>query len=323
MQKKQRITKLTEQTIKSDLNLENLFQNFYELKKVQGMSERTLEDYRKTFSKFFKLPKVTNELKLKEIILRFFEPLSHKAPATYNVPYSNLNTFFNWCVEQEYIKKNPLKVLGLKKKKDEGRARHIEEDIIKKLLDSIDLTTYAGLRDYSLILLTLDTGIRPKEAFGLTIDDIDLSYNKITIRKEVAKTRTSRILPITPQTSQILKRLISFKLEYWVNYVFLTNEGGQMNIVRWDRRLRDYSERIKSKITPYDLRHSFAIMFLRNNGNLFALQQTMGHTDLEMTKRYVKLASNDLQTQHTLASPVNNFLKRTTRVQKLFKTPPK
>lgn len=64
--------------------------------------------------------------------------------------------------------------MGLKKKRDEGRIRHIEENAIKKLLEVIDLTTFAGLREYVTILLTLDTGIRPKEAFSLRISDIVL-----------------------------------------------------------------------------------------------------------------------------------------------------
>lgn len=45
----------------------------------------------------------------------------------------------------------------------------------------------------------------------------------------------------------------------------------------------------------------------------------MGHANLSMSQRYVKLADSDLKDQHIIASPVNNFLKRTTRIQKIFK----
>lgn len=302
-------------------NFEILIKNFILFKKAQGISERTLKDYNTTFKTFRSFSNITDfDIdEIKEELLHFFSNKSYKAPATYNVPYSNLNAFFNWMVRETYIPENPLKALGLKKKKDEGRIRHIEEDVIRRLLSVIDLTSYAGLRDYAIILLTLDTGIRPKEAFSLRISDIDFHHNTLTIRKEIAKTRTSRILPLSIQTIEVLNRLVSVKLPEWEDYLLLTADGLPMSINRWEKRMEGYSKKIGCKITPYDLRHTFAIMFLRNNGNVFALQHELGHTDLTMTKRYVKLANSDIREQHSIASPVNKFVKRTTRIQKLFR----
>lgn len=90
-----------------------------------------------------------------------------------------------------------------------------------------------------------------------------------------------------------------------------------MSIDRWEKRMKSYSKIINHKIIPYDLRHSFAIMFL--NGNIFVLQHELGHTDITMTKRNVRLTQSDIKEQHCTASPVNVFVKRTTRIQKLFK----
>lgn len=54
-------------------------------------------------------------------------------------------------------------------------------------------------------------------------------------------------------------------------------------------RLKMYSKTLKTSIRPYNLRHAFALQFLRNGGHTLALQRTLGHTDLTMTKRYVAL----------------------------------
>lgn len=256
-----------------------------------------------------------NERNLKE----YFKGKSNKALATFNIPYVNLHCFFEWCVNGDYLDKNPLKELGLKKKKDVGKVRHVEEDVIKKLIDLPTLNTYAGLRDYAIIVLTLDTGIRPSEAFELVTDDIDFMHFTVKIRRETAKTRVERILPISHQTAEILRRFISVKPDDWDDYLFFTVEGNKMNLNRWQKRLEIYSEVIGYKVTPYMLRHTFSILFLRNGGNAFALQTVLGHTDLTMTKRYVKLMEGDVKQQHALATPVNRFIKRTTRVQKLFK----
>jgi site-specific recombinase XerC len=59
--------------------------------------------------------------------------------------------------------------------------------------------------------------------------------------------------------------------------------------------------------------------FLRAGGHIFALQYEMGHSDLSTTRKYINLAQKDVEEQHSIASPVNKFVKRTTRINKIFK----
>jgi len=58
----------------------------------------------------------------------------------------------------------------------------------------------------------------------------------------------------------------------------------------------------------YDLRHAFALSYLRNGGNTLSLQRILGHTDLTMTKRYVAYTLGDIKEQHAHASPVNRLV---------------
>lgn len=67
---------------------------------------------------------------------------------------------------------------------------------------------------------------------------------------------------------------------------------------------------IRGRCSPHTLRHTFAVEFLRNGGNTFALQQLLGHTDLKMTQRYVALAQADLENQHRMASPMDRLKRR-------------
>ncbi|MFW6195221.1 MAG: tyrosine-type recombinase/integrase [Chloroflexota bacterium] len=55
------------------------------------------------------------------------------------------------------------------------------------------------------------------------------------------------------------------------------------------------------------LRHAFAVNYLMSGGDVFTLQQILGHTTLEMVRRYVNLASAHVMTQHNRFSPVDGL----------------
>jgi len=126
----------------------------------------TVGDYRQKITQFFtRHPEVWGrEDRLREAALSFVaEP--GIAAATYNLRLVYLRNFFNWCREQGYVAANPL--AGLKRQRAEGRTVVLEEESLCRLLEQPDQGTFAGLRDFTLLLLQLDTGIRPSEAFRL------------------------------------------------------------------------------------------------------------------------------------------------------------
>ena len=92
-----------------------------------------------------------------------------------------------------------------------------------------------------------------------------------------------------------------------------------MHIEMFDKRLQIYSQQAKVKITPYDLRHTFATMYLNNQGNVFALQRIMGHSDLRMTKRYIAISDEQLIEQHNLSTPLNNIVVTSKRIDRIKK----
>jgi site-specific recombinase XerD len=64
-------------------------------------------------------------------------------------------------------------------------------------------------------------------------------------------------------------------------------------------------KRAKVKAFPHEFRHTFTIHFLRNSENIYALQAILGHTSLEMIKRYLSIAEADIEVVHRSASVVN------------------
>jgi site-specific recombinase XerD len=211
-------------------------------------------------------------------------------------------------VEKGYIPANPT--AGIKKaKEDIDNVRHVSLEDVRKLLQQPDKKTYTGLRDYCLMLVQIDTGARPGELLQVRVPDLSLESREIRIRPEVAKTRVGCTLVITPFTIQQLARFLRIRPEYWDDDVplFASENGLTMDEKHWAKRVKQYCKKAGIKVTPYGLRHTFAIEFLKAGGDPFSLQRILGHADLTMTRRYVRLSQDDIRGVHEKASPVQKL----------------
>lgn len=285
---------------------------FLYYKKAEGLRDSTITDYRKKISQFFNSYEPKNETEMK---LKLFEFLSsNRNNATYNLRLTYLKSFLDWCVEEKFLSSNPLK--KFRKKKATCRVVELSDRQVAELLRLPDLSTFAGIRDYALIFLTLDTGIRPSEALQLRERDFDFKNLTCFIGEEIAKNKTARILNITAYTASLIRKVIAAKHELWnQELVFCNCDGKTFSPAAWGDRLERYSKKLDFKVTPYMLRHYFAISFLRNKGDIFTLQKILGHSTLEMTKIYLHITGQDIKNSHALCSPVNKFVKH--RIRKL------
>lgn len=312
--------RLTKVKKKAPATMEEALAQFINWKKANNLSEQTILDYSTHVNLLFKrYPDATTSYE--QLEKSVFDHLGQEniKPATFNNRLVYLRSFFMWCVEQGVLSDNPL--AGFKKRKDEGRVVQIDEHVLADLLQLPDQTTYAGLRDYALLLVFLDSGIRPKEAFSLMESDYNNRACELIVDADKAKTRMSRTLHITPQTAKAIDELLSVKPEEWRGKapIFCTNEGTPLNRHTWGDRIEMYCKKLGTRFHPYALRHAFSIMFLRGKGNAFALQMMLGHVDMTMTKRYVRLTNSDVKEQHSMASPVNRILPQNKRLRNISK----
>lgn len=282
---------------------EEALRDFLFYKQAQGVSETTVNDYNRFVRRFFnRYPDAFEQSKLKPAILEFMA--QRVKPVTFNLRLIYLRAFFEWCIKEGILSENPL--AEFKQRKTQGRVVNIDTETLIKLISMPNTKTFAGMRDYALILLTLDTGIRPKEAFSLLTEDINFRALEVYVRDEVAKTRTARTLPISPPTANAIRNLIKARHPDWKATlpIFCSAEGTRLKANTWGDRLEMYSKSLGIKVVPYDLRHAFALEYLRNGGDALSLQRIMGHTTLAMTRRYVALTQGDLKRQYATASPL-------------------
>ncbi len=159
-------------------------------------------------------------------------------------------------------------------------------------------------RDKAIICLLLDTGLRIGEITRLTMADLFLDHNSLRVLPyHSGKKSKPREVPFGRTAKRWLWQYISeFKPSNQAPLFGLTTTG----LTRLFARLGQRAE--VPNVHAHRFRHTFAIEYLRNGGDLFTLQYILGHSDLTMCRRYLAIAKTDIQNMHSAASPVDNWL---------------
>ncbi len=279
---------------------------FLSLRKSQGSAPRTLTGYKEFIEQFFRRFPMAWSTTCRECLAEFLAQ-ENIAIATHNIRLKSLKPFFDFTVSEGAFTESPAADFKYRRGEEPRIVDHPIADL-KKMLDTIGTSTFAALRDTTLFLFCLDSGIRPSEALRLLPADIDTHLQRAVIRASTAKTRHRRTVYFSETTASMLDRLLNVRPEEWGDDVsiFCTSYGEPWNAHGWTVKLRRYAKKAGLKrFSAYDLRHQFALESLRNGMDVFSLQKAMGHSTLSMTERYLALSDDDVQRAHRKASPVS------------------
>ena len=250
-------------------------------------------------------------------------PLSPKSVC--NV-HTDLSSFYSWAISPgvELV--------------DEHLFRYIErpgyelpliepftKDEVEKLLKACDVASpwhnHASVmslrptryRDRAIVHVLLSTGVRAAELCNIRFRDLDMATRTISVAgKGKGRDSKPRHVHFGKTASAALWRYLSELIEGSKpeDYVFMVDINGvprpmDRNILL--RLLRRIGERAGvPDVHPHRFRHTFATEFLRNGGDLLALQRLLGHTTLEMVRVYAHVVSADLERQHARSDPNDN-----------------
>ena len=166
---------------------------------------------------------------------------------------------------------------------------------------------FLGSRNQAIILVLLDTGVRLSELLQIEVGDIDNETGNIKVLGKGAKERMVRI----GRTAQkILWRYLVHRPDNGMKELWLTEEGEPLHERGVQSLVKRLKERagINSQGSVHKFRHSFAIGFLRTDKNVFNLQYLLGHSDLDMVRRYTStLGMEDALEAHKTASPADQL----------------
>lgn len=274
------------------------------MKPVDELGKKALEAYiihRKTTKRWPNNPHIKEENK------------GGLSPYSIQGDVRAIKAFWSWLLYQGYIEDNTLAKYPLPKvPKTIIKTLTIEQ--IRLLLKTIDKNSTVGTRNYCILMLLIDTGMRISEVTGIQIADLNLSKCLVKI---IGKGQKERVIPFSHFTSKELIKYIKHyrsdlcKLES--PYLFPVSHGHHVRvnaIQQAIKRLAKKAELYDIKCYPHIFRHTFATMFLAKGGNAVILKEMMGHEDFQTTQKYIHLQPEDLQKQHWKYTPVEDLFNK-------------
>jgi len=275
---------------------------------AKGLSPATVRFYQQRLDSFATRTGLTHLHALTPDLARSYLAQEREAtsPATARHGWSALSAFCAFLLAEGVLDANPME--GVARPRIPVKVvKPLSEGEVEALLSQGSPRTFCGTRLRALVLLLVDCGLRASEVVGLNEGDVDWNEGTLTVMGKGAKERT---VPFGQATRAAL-------LSYQTRRGELPGEKA-LFVAAYGTRLRrdDLHDIIRrageqaglSGLHPHKLRHTCAVMFLRNGGDAFSLQKLLGHSSLDMTRRYAELAQSDVVAKHRAASPGDRFL---------------
>ena len=151
----------------------------------------------------------------------------------------------------------------------------------------------------------LDTGMRAAELLALNLKDIDLLSGEVLILHGKGDKR--RTVFCGSRSRKALKVYLKLRGSlYEDDPLFISRSGGRLTYGGLVHILRSRAARAGVKAPgAHDFRRAFALQMLRSGVDLMRLAALMGHSDLEVLRRYIHLVTSDIRAAHAQGSPVD------------------
>ncbi len=218
-----------------------------------------------------------------------------------------LRAFASWLREDGYTEENRLR--NLKPPKLQRKVvEPLSDEEVARLVSVFELSDGFGARDFAIVWTLLDCGLRASELCNLTVENAHLEQGYL---KVLGKGNKERLVPIGQRCQETLVRWRDrFRPHFEVApcpYLFLNANGEGLALDALERVVDAAGRRSGvTRVYCHLLRHTFATNYLvKQVGDPLRLQQILGHTSLEMVRRYVAAANVQQSLIERRASPMD------------------
>jgi integrase/recombinase XerC len=291
----------------STFNWNSLINQFLEKMKKNDLSVKTINAYKHDLSLFVKWIDTINPLKnlqaLTEIdIIEYRQHLinSDLKAATINRRIGSIQRLCRWAVEYKLLKEDVSKVVKQINITTRGCPIGLKTAEVQRLLQTAGQSKHGhSKRNYALLHLMLQTGLRVNEVAELKLKDIELGERSGMVTIRLGKGRKTRTIPLNSKARRALKLYLNSKnREESINSVFMSERQTALSTRSIQSIITELAKRAnisRIRVSPHTLRHTFAINYLKQNpSNIVQLANLMGHESLDTTAIYTQPSMEDL-----------------------------
>lgn len=281
---------------------------FKYLSAEKNASEHTLSNYERDLRQFVdflktnSIPEDVHTLHHFEI-RRFLGEMQKKNYARSSVirKVASLRSFFKFLWREGMIRENPMTAL-YSPRTARTLPHFLSAEETEKLLDAVDGSDWAALRDRTILEFLYSTGIRVSELTSLNLDDIDFGSELVKVR---GKGKKERIVPVGRLALKYLREYLMARKGHMSKAVFINKTGGRITSRSVQRMIKKYvlALGLSKHVTPHTLRHSCATHMLDRGADLRSVQEILGHSSLSTTQIYTHVTAEKLKKIYDKAHP--------------------
>ncbi len=228
-----------------------------------------------------------------------------RATATISRRLASLRSFYTYVIQSGVSMNDPT--LNLETPKVARKTPSIltteETELLLSMPKSADLK---GYRDKAMLELLYATGIKVSELISLGMDDVDLKQSCIILRTASHE----RVVPLGRKAVGALSDYITYARPLMakddlVKILFVNCSGTPLSRQGFWKILKHYRKMagIEKDITPYTLRHSFAIHLMENGADIKIISQMLGHSDVSAMQMYSDIIDGGIRAVYEKAHP--------------------
>lgn len=290
--------------------LKNVVAEFLIYQEVNGNSIRTLEYYTLTLGYFMDFLGADRQLRMISLsdlhAYYYFLKNRNITRITLQTYIRSVRAFLNWCYAQEYMPQKLTEKFLLPRA--EQKVFDVLTDYeIQKLFSCFDLRTFHGVRNWCICALMLDSGLRKSEVVSVHFCHFRHTDSFLIVQ---GKGSRQRRIPLGVHTRKNMAKYVSLIPNQGSRFLFMKSDGSPITghtVTQLFRKLK--TETGITRLHPHLLRHTFATCFIENGGDVFTLQQILGHTTLDMSRKYTHLGNKSTYEKFRAYSPLDNMKK--------------
>ena len=300
------------------------FDEFMAEKEAHNLSKATLKNYQQSYDYFIAFHNFNpDEDTVDEVTQSHFYKwinslkLDGNKPTSINHYLRDCRTFFYWCmdVDRKYIT-NPFKISQIEGQ--EEQLKLFPDDELELLLEKPERSNnkFTDWRTWAVVNWVLGTGNRASTIVDVQIGDIDFRKKEIALRH--TKNKKAQIIPLSSSLETVLKEYCRIwrKNAPAEAYLFCNVGEAQLTTNALQNSFAKYCKaRGATHTNIHGLRHNFAKGWVKNNGNMYVLQKLLGHSTLDMTRKYVNLFSEDIKEDFDRFNPLDTIKRKQKRTQ--------